>query len=132
MRARLRLLGGLAIVLTIGVLAPALVRAATVEQLVDLATRSPHNMQCAESEGNVVVCSGGTDTASWYARIKPATGPEDSLQTYAQEFGRTQLLGTQSREWMATMHQTACGAPTKVAAFVNQVGDLTQAGQTVG
>jgi hypothetical protein len=127
MRARLRLLGGLSIVLAIGLLAPALVRAATVGQLVDLATKT-YAMTCNGSADDVT-CTGQTRVASWYAQIKPASGQEDSLQTFAQ----TNIpLDQGSRAWMTDMHQTACGAPNKVAAFVDQVGDLTQVGATVG
>jgi hypothetical protein len=102
MRARLRLLGGLSIVLTISLLAPALVRAATVEQLVDLAVKT-YAMTCTGSADDVT-CTGQTRLASWYAQIKPARGQEDSLQTFAQ----TNIpLDQGSRAWMADMHQTA-------------------------
>ena len=126
MRARLRLLGGLSIVLTIGLLTPGVVRAATVEQLVDL-SKTTYGMQCSGSEGDVT-CYGGSRVASWYAQIKPASGQEDSLQTFAQT---STPLDQGSRAWMTDMHQTACGAPSKVADFVNQVGDLVQVDSTV-
>jgi hypothetical protein len=127
MRARGRLLATLSIALTIGLLAPALVRAATVEELVDLAT-TKYSMTCQGSAGDVT-CTGYTRIASWYAQIKPARGQEDSLQTFAQ----TNIpLDQGSRAWMADMHQAACGAPNKVAAFVDQVGNLDQVGATVG
>ena len=48
MRARMRLLAGLSILLTIGVLAPALARAATTEDLVALATGT-YGMSCTAS-----------------------------------------------------------------------------------
>src|SRR5213593_584671 len=127
MRARSRLLATVSIVLTIGLLAPALVRAATVEDLVDLA-KTKYGMTCAGSADDVT-CTGYTRIASWYAQIKPATGQEDSLQTFAQ----TNIpLDQESRAWMTEMHQTACGAPNKVADFVNAVGDIQQVGETRG
>jgi len=126
MRARLRLLGGLAVVLTISLLAPALVRASTVQELVDLATKS-YAMYCQPSADDVT-CT-GSRIASWYAVIKPAAGQEVSLQTFSQT---NAPLDQGSRGWMADMHQTACGAPSKVATFVNDVGDLTQVGSTLG
>jgi len=130
MRSPGRVLGTLSIILTIGLLAPTLVRAATVEDLVGLATGT-YGMRCAGSDGDVT-CSGGIRVASWYAQIKPAGGQEDSLSTYAQVFGQTApQLDSGSRAWMADMHATACGAPNKVAAFVDEVGNLTDAGRTV-
>jgi hypothetical protein len=132
MRSPARLLAGLSAALTLGLLAPALVSAATVEDLVAVARSSSYNMECGASEGDVT-CSGGSRIASWYAQITPATGQEASLQTYATEYASTSpQLDSGSRAWMADMHQTACGAPNKVAAFVDEVGNLTQVGQTVG
>jgi hypothetical protein len=127
MRARLRLLGGLSTVLTIALLAPALVRAATVQDLVDLASGT-YGMVCTGSADNVT-CTGGTRIASWYAQINPARGQEDSLDTYAQT---NAPLDAGSRAWMSAMHEMACGAPNKVAAFVDEVGNLSDVGQTVG
>ena len=121
MVARIRRLAAVSIVLTVGLLAPALARAATVEQLVDLATKT-YAMTCTPSAGDAM-CTRQLRVAFWTAQIKPGTGQEESLQTSAQT--GTPLEPT-SRAWMTDMHQTACGAPNKVADFVNKVGDLVE------
>jgi hypothetical protein len=121
-----RVLGGLSIVLTIGLLVPALVRATTVGELVALATGT-YGMDCDESEDpeDAITCEGGIRIASWFARITPEEGEEESLKTYAQT---NVPLDQGSRAWMLDMHRTACGAPNKVEDFVNTVGDLQQPG----
>lgn len=121
MRARRLVL--LATVALIASLAwPAIVRAATVEDLIALAT-SKYGMSCDGNDEAWICAAQATRThPAWEAAITPGSGPVATLKTIATT---GQLpLDQNSRNWMLDLHQTVCGAPAKVADFVNAVGDL--------
>ena len=116
-------------VLTLGALAlPALVRAATVNDLVTLATSATYGMQCTPSSSDVT-CSAAASRLhpAWFARITPESGQEESLLTRATT-GQLPLDAT-SRSWMIAMHKAACGGPKgAVDTFVNKVASLQKSG----
>ena len=107
---------------------PALTLAATVGDLVALATSPTYNMQCVSSASDVQCTAPASRFhPAWFARITPASGQEDTLLTRATT-GQLPLDAT-SRSWMIDMHRAACGGPKgAVDAFVNKVADLTKSG----
>lgn len=124
MRVRGRLLAPLAVAILI-LVAPALVRASTSEQLAAYAV-DEYGMTCDPTEGDIT-CTRQDRIAVWRMVIKPASGQEDSLQTVSQTGSP---LDGGSRFWMADMHLMACGSGD-VRGFVDKVGDLVGPG-TVG
>ena len=114
-------------------LLPALVLAATVQQLQILAVQT-YGMACTVTTGQV-----SCRLNNWTARITPGgrppvTAQELTLDTVAQS-GASPLDAT-TQSWMKAMHQTACGNPTGVGKFVATVGSLPPGGtagpQTIG
>ena len=103
----------LAAMAALAVVLPGIALAATVQQLVDLAKATTYSMGCTTHASDVTCVN---RLGSWKAVIKPASGPEVSLDTAAMD--AAPLDGAASA-WMYDMHQTACGAPKAVDNFVN-------------
>jgi hypothetical protein len=127
MRASHRTTLALAVLASLAVVVPAIVLAATVGQLVTRATGSPYNMTCTPSASDVICNAPATRLhPAWSAKITPASGQEDTLDTAAST---GQLpLDANSRAWMIDLHTLACGSPKGVDSFVNAVGNLTKSG----
>jgi hypothetical protein len=124
MRAPRRIALAVALLSALAVAVPALVLAATVQELVDLA-QVTYKMTCSANTDQVT-CQ---NRLGWTARITPGgppTAQELSLATVAQSSASP--LDSTAQAWMADMHQTACGDPKGVAAFVATVGALPQGG----
>ena len=106
------------VVLLVGL--PGVALAATVQNLVDLA-RTTYAMGCTPSASDVTCVN---RVGTWRALIKPASGPEVSLDTSSREGAP---LDGAAANWMYDMHQTACGDPKGVNTFVDAVGALNDA-----
>jgi len=107
-------------------LLPELALATTSEQLVDRAMTTWSLISCPSS-GSQVTCTGRAHPG-WVAVITPPSGQFTKLQTSAPQPANGGTLDSTTRSWMSDMHSLACGDPTGVSAFVNQVGDLASAG----
>jgi hypothetical protein len=126
MRAPRRTVLALIAVTALAVAVPGAALAAKVADLVNLATGT-YGMQCTPSATDVTCAAPATRFhPEWHARITPASGDEETLDTVAIT---GQLpLDTNSRSWMTGMHQAACGNPKGVGNFVDAVGNLTKSG----
>lgn len=117
----------LAALAALAVTLPAIAFAATVQDLLSLATTT-YGMTCTPSASDVT-CNAPANRfhPQWDARITPALGQEDMLDTWATT---GQLpLDSNSRSWMIAMHQAACSAlKGQVDTFVNKVADLQKSG----
>jgi hypothetical protein len=125
MRAPRRIALGVAVLAAFAIVLPGLVLAASVQQLVDLA-QTKYSMTCTATT-DLVSCTSAR--LPWTARITPGgppTAQEQTLDTVAQS-GQSPLPSA-PQSWMTDMHQTACGDPKGVAAFVATVGSLPQGG----
>src|SRR5262245_24105239 len=125
---RRRLMLSAAILVALGLIAPMSAMAATVADLVALATAAPHLMVCSQ-DGPAWYCNAPANRfhPSWFAKITPGSGQEDTLDTNVST-GQLPLDAT-SRSWMIDMHVKACGGPKgAVDAFVNLIGNLTKTG----
>jgi hypothetical protein len=111
----------LAALASLAILLPAIVLAATVQDLATLAT-SQYNLTCTQSATDVT-CNAPRLHPGWTGRIRPAAGQEQTLDTFVQT--RQLPLAAGPRAWMIAMHQLACAGPKgAVDAFVNSVGNL--------
>ena len=127
MRARrLALLATLA--LTAALAWPALVRAATVEDLAALA--GEQGLNCQPPANGQRFCSGSTRVppTNRTVLIRPETGQEQELEITVQPLQGAMPLDAGSIDFMATMHAAACGAPNGVHAFAEDVGALDKPG----
>jgi hypothetical protein len=121
----------LAALAAVSVTLPGIVLAATVQNLVDLATTT-YGMTCAGSATDVVCDRGITRTSpfSIHAAIQPASGQETNLITQGTTTQTIPAggLDAATRTWMTDMQSLACGDPKGVAAYVDIVGNLTKNG----
>src|SRR5258706_2410592 len=119
MRVTRRTAAALAVLTALSIALPAVVLAATVQQLVDLAQIN-YKMACTPT-ADLVGCK--NRLGDWTARITPGGPPaaqELTLDTVAQS--SLSALDAVTQSWMTDMHQTACGDPKGVGAFVAIVG----------
>jgi hypothetical protein len=107
-------------------LVPALALATTAQQIADRAVTA-WSLTCQPSASDIT-CSGGRIHPGWVAVITPASGQFTKLHTSAPQPANGGTLDTTARSWMSDLHALACGDTKGVAAFVNQVGDLSSAG----
>ena len=120
MRARrLVLLATLA--LTAALAWPALVRAATVQELAALAGQQ--GLNCQPPANGYVYCFTTTRVppTNRTVLIRPETGQEQELESTVQPLQGATPLDAESMQFMSTMHTAACGAPNRVDAFVRKV-----------
>ena len=90
MRARFRLLAWLSIALTIGLVAPALVRAATVEQLVALASDPQgYAMSCTQAEG--VTWAAKSDSLIFISQVYSDCGDDDCNRRRLEEAAKSKV-----------------------------------------
>ena len=118
-----------AIVVAVMALAgPASVLAATVEELVALASNATYGMGCTQLAAEWQCTRPANNfTPAWEARIAPTTGQEDTLLTIAYT-GTSPLEPRFTQPWMVDMHATACGDQPGVKQFIADVGDLAVKG----
>lgn len=126
MRGWSRLFASVSIVLTIGLIAPTLVRAADVADVVALTT-DKYTQTCATGQ-SPVTCTGPTSRIHvWLAVITPDSGPVTRLRTDATMFGDPPM-DPESVDWMTALHTLACGDGSAVAKFVSTVAGLMEPG----
>lgn len=126
MRARRTLLATIAL---IGSLCwPALVRAATVEDLAALAVQQ--GLNCNPPSDGQVFCSGSTRVppTNRTVLVHPDSGQEQDLEATVQPLQGATPLDSASIDFLSKMHAAACGAPSRVHAFVQKVGALDKPG----
>jgi hypothetical protein len=116
------LLAVLAIVLTIGFMAPALAGAATTKDVVTL-TETSWKQTCTPNTGNVTCTGPSSRIHIWTALVVPPSGDLTGLRTDATLFGAPPL-DAESRNWIVALHTLACGDGKAVAAFVDRVAAL--------
>ncbi len=133
-RVALRVLA-LALVLAIGILPVALVRAhhsALVQKVIDVA-QQVYGMKCGQGDGELL-CDASDFDGTWHthASIKPGSAAEPLVSLYTIAAVRVAPLDSYFRGWHFDMHQVGC-APDRTTAgqlnnFVATVGNMTSAG----
>ena len=128
MRAR-RLILLATLALTAALAWPALVHAATVEDLAALAKQQ--GMNCEPPANGYVYCFTTTRVppTNRTVLIRPETGQELELEVTVQPLQGATPLDAASIDFLATMHTAACGAPNGVHAFAAEVGGLDKPGK---
>lgn len=109
-----------ALLAALAVSAPGGALAVTVGELVKLAQSSPYFMNCTAGAASWVCVH---PDYGWRAVIQPGSGEVDQLLT--EDADNSPPLDTNAQAWMADMHETACGDPKGVSAFVQSVAQMT-------